>query len=168
MSFIKILAIATLCLIITIALYGPHKFLEQLWGNPDMGYVEIKSLSPIKKPNTALACPINYCKERSADISTGTYAKTVEKLREEIIDYFSKDKDAKIVGDHKDRLSMRFVTYSPVMRFPDTIQVQLITIDKNTSTLAIFARAKIGRNDFGANKTRIENILAAIKQYETP
>lgn len=168
MNFIKILAIATLCLVIAITLYGPHKFLEQLWGNPDMGYIEIKTLSPAIKPNTALACPADYCKGRSIDISTGTYAITTEKLREEIIDFFSKDKNADFVDDLEDRLSLRFVTHSPTMRFPDTIQVQLITIDKNTSTLAIFARAKIGREDFGANKARIKNILAAIKRYRTP
>lgn len=169
MSFIKILSLSTLCLALLIAFYGPHKFLEQLWGNPDMGYVDIKSLRPAKRPNTALACPVDYCnKQRTVDITTDIYTVTSDVLREEIIKYFRIDKNAKMIIDPENKLSLRFVTHSPILRFPDTIQVQLIPIDKTTSTLAILASAKMGHTDFGANKARIEKILSAITPFAKP
>lgn len=166
MSFIKYLSIATLCLFTLIAFYGPQKFLEQLWGKPDMGHVEINTLTPFKKPNTGLACPENYCTFTTPHIITGNYSAPTEKLHETIIEYFKTNKNAKNVSKVEDKLSLRFVTYSPTLRFPDTIQIQLIKLDESTSTLAIFARAKLGHSDFGANKKRIEDILATLKQFE--
>lgn len=169
MSFIKILVIATLCLAIVFTLYGPSRFLEQLWGNPDMGYVELKSLNRTSKPNTALACPPNHCSsQRPADITTGIYTVTSDVLRNDIIEYFDNDKNAKLVSNHEDDLSLRFVTHSPVLRFPDTIHIEFIPIDSDTSTLAIFAQAKLGHTDLGANKARIEQILVAISKYTQP
>lgn len=166
MNIIKYLSIASLCLVLLIALYGPSKFLEQFWGNPDMGYIEIKTLAPTNKPNTALACPLNYCTQRKPDIITSNYSVSSEILRDKIIDYFNNDTNAKYISAPEDKLSLRFITYSPTLRFPDTIQVQLIKSSQSTSTLAIFARAKIGHSDFGANKARVKEILAALKPFE--
>ena len=55
-------------------------------------------------------------------------------------------------------LRVVFVTYvqtSALFAFPDYISVKFIEIDANTSTLAVFSRSRLGKNDLGVNKKRV-------------
>ena len=56
----------------------------------------------------------------------------------------------------------RFIQYTRLMRFPDTIDVQVLPVGDNQSTLAIYSRSLVGRNDFGVNRARVERWLAAL------
>ena len=55
-----------------------------------------------------------------------------------------------------------YVQRSLVFRFPDTIWIQVLPLDANRSTLAIYSRSAYGRYDFGVNRSRVQAWLAAI------
>ena len=59
--------------------------------------------------------------------------------------------------------SFRALTFSPSARFPDIIDVQLLSVpDSETEFgVSVFARALVGQKDFDANKKRLEKIRAA-------
>ena len=55
----------------------------------------------------------------------------------------------------------RFVQYTRLMRYPDTIDVEVIPAGEN-STLALYSRSLVGRKDFGVNRARLKRWLAAL------
>ena len=56
----------------------------------------------------------------------------------------------------------RFLQRTRMMRFPDTIDVEVFPAPGG-STLAIYSRSLIGRRDFGVNRARIARWLAALE-----
>ena len=48
------------------------------------------------------------------------------------------------------------------MRFPDTIDAEVLPVGDNQSTLALYSRSLIGRKDFGVNRARLTRWLAAL------
>jgi len=58
----------------------------------------------------------------------------------------------------------RFVQYSRLMRFPDTIDVEVFPVGTDQSTLAIYSRSLVGYSDLGVNRARIARWLAALER----
>jgi len=54
------------------------------------------------------------------------------------------------------------VQHTRLMRFPDTIDLEVFPAGEGQSTLAIYSRSLIGRKDFGVNRARITRWLAAL------
>jgi len=48
---------------------------------------------------------------------------------------------------------------SLIFRFPDTIDIAVIAVGSDKSTLAIYSRSRYGRYDLGANGRRVEGWL---------
>jgi uncharacterized protein (DUF1499 family) len=48
------------------------------------------------------------------------------------------------------------------MRYPDTIDVEILPADEGRSTLAVYSRSLVGRKDFGVNHARLRRWLAAL------
>jgi uncharacterized protein (DUF1499 family) len=55
----------------------------------------------------------------------------------------------------------RFVQYTRLMRYPDTIDVEILPAE-GRSTLAVYSRSLVGRKDFGVNHARLRRWLAAL------
>jgi hypothetical protein len=55
-----------------------------------------------------------------------------------------------------------FLQRTRVMRFPDTIDVEVFP-SPGGSTIAIYSRSLIGRRDFGVNRARVARRLAAVE-----
>jgi uncharacterized protein (DUF1499 family) len=56
----------------------------------------------------------------------------------------------------------RILQHTRLMRFPDTIDIAVLAVADNQSTLAIYSRSLIGRGDLGVNSARIARWLAAL------
>ena len=52
------------------------------------------------------------------------------------------------------------------MRFPDTVSVVYFPKGAKRSNLAIYSRSQIGYSDMGVNKSRIENWLNGLRNFE--
>ena len=57
---------------------------------------------------------------------------------------------------------MRFLQLTRLMRFPDTIDAEVLPAGDNQSTLAIYSRSLVGRKDFGVNRARLERWYSAL------
>ena len=57
-----------------------------------------------------------------------------------------------------------FVQRTALLRFPDTVWVQLVALDAESSSLAIYSRSNYGYGDFGVNERRVRAWLAAIAE----
>jgi uncharacterized protein (DUF1499 family) len=131
---------------------------ELVFGSPDQGSVEFETFSRGAKPNTALACPAGYCTNAKADFVPPVYSLPEEKLRELITARVLAEPDVIPVYRHAapgQPTQDRYVQRTPLMRFPDTINIRFIPLTETSSTLAIFSRSQIGESDLGVNLARI-------------
>lgn len=142
-----------------------ERALKMLFGDPDMGQVEFSQIRPGKNPNQALACPQGLCANREPDLVSPLYALSADDLRKALRQGLEKELHLKRVAELPDALEERYVQHSPFWRFPDTIQVKFIPVSDTRSTIALFARAKIGVKDFGANRERIERWLGYLAPH---
>ena len=142
------------CLVGFLIIYfivGLERFWDKVGGDPDMGAVDFANVQRTQTPNQYLACPENLCAE-SRDIIAPIFNMPVDVLQNKV--------RALLISDR----SERYLARAPFLRFPDTINVQYFELTNNTSTIAIFARAKLGQSDLGANKQRIMTLLAQLAE----
>lgn len=143
--------------------YGIYYGIGKLTGSRlDIGPVDWATLTRHASPNDALVCPAAQCPSAKPDAEPKTYAMTPEQLLARLKAVAGAEPDTREVYcatdcDH----TARFVQYSRLMRYPDTIDVA-VEPAVGGATLAIYSRSLVGRSDFGVNRARITRWLAAL------
>ncbi|MEZ5870735.1 MAG: DUF1499 domain-containing protein [Nitratireductor sp.] len=144
---------------------GRWQSYEMLFGPGDLGPVDITTLSRNKTGNDALACPRGWCAAAS-DFEPPVYALKVGALAQRFAESLNAESKLEVVDNTAGGLRLRFVQYTPLMEFPDTIQVDFLSLDENRSTLAIYSRSKYGYGDMGTNLARIKRWLERLHPQE--
>ncbi len=164
------LLLAILCavavLLILLSLWGWEKAWTATFGPPDLGPIDFEGLKKRSRPNQGLIAPADLSDESSVDATSPVYDLSAEHLRAELLKIALAEPNIERVDDGSDPLRLRFVQRSPRMRFPDTINVSIIPVDANTSTLAYYARAQIGYRDFDVNLKRGKRWLGRLNEFE--
>ena len=133
-----------------------------LFGRPDLGPVEFATLERRSSPNDALACPPGVCPKARADIEPPVFPVAGEQLRRIVSEVAQSEPNTRLVYSSRWGEEDRYVAYTPLMRFPDTISVMIVGEGEGRSTLAIYSRSQIGYGDLGANRARVERWLRKI------
>jgi uncharacterized protein (DUF1499 family) len=131
-------------------------------GAPDLGAVDFETLVRRSRPNDALACPQDLCRTARPDIVPPLYPVSAERLREIVAGIAREDPETQIVYSARWEEQDRYVARTRLMRFPDTINVRIVPVAADASTIAIYSRSQIGYSDWGVNRKRIERWLDAI------
>jgi uncharacterized protein (DUF1499 family) len=144
--------------------YGAYYGLAKLMGSRlDIGPVNWSTLTRHETPNDALVCPASHCPNAKPDAEPKIYsvapAELLARLRR--IALAEPDTSELSCGADCDHTA-RILQHTRLMRFPDTIDIAVIAVTDNQSTLAIYSRSLIGRSDFGVNRARIERWLAML------
>lgn len=144
--------------------YGAYYGLAKLTGSRlDIGPVNFATLTRHDTPNDALVCPAARCPNAKPDEEPKTYPMTPAELLARLKAVVLAEPDTKELScapncDHTDR----FVQYTRLMRYPDTIDIEVFSVPDNRSTLAIYSRSLVGRSDLGVNHARVMRWLAAL------
>lgn len=69
------------------------------------------------------------------------------------------------LGGAPEALWTTYVQRSPWMKFPDYVSVKTIDLGNGRGTLAIYSRARFGRDDLGVNRARVERWMAALTPF---
>jgi uncharacterized protein (DUF1499 family) len=144
--------------------YGIYYGLAKLMGSRlDIGPVHWSTLTRHETPNDALVCPASHCPNAKPDAEPKTYsvapAELLAKLKR--IALSEPDTTELYCATDCDRTA-RILQHTRLMRYPDTIDIEVLPLADNHSTLAIYSRSLIGRGDLGVNRARIERWLAAL------
>lgn len=135
--------------------YGRENVWKVFFGQADMGAVDFSSLVPSKKPNSALFCPENYCPNAQHKSPSPIFEMPAQQLKDKLFSIINAEPHTKQVANDDENHAYRFVQYTPLMRFPDTIRIKIIKLSDDKSTLAIFSESQIGRSDLNVNYKRI-------------
>ena len=141
--------------------YGAWYGLAKLTGAPlDIGPVTWATLQRHWTPNDALVCPAGRCPDAKPDIEPRVYPAEPSALLARLREVARSEPNVTELSFEPGRIA-RFVQQTRLMRFPDTIDVEVFPA-ADGATLAIYSRSLIGRKDFGVNRARVERWLAAL------
>jgi hypothetical protein len=129
-----------------------------LFGPADQGPVDFATLQRRNTPNDALVCPSWLCRA-APDIAAPLYALPAADLRRRVIDVVLRSGDAVQVAEGGVNRSDRFVVRTRWLRFPDTVDLMVIPLGPDRSTLALYSRSLVGRGDLGTNLARLRRWL---------
>jgi uncharacterized protein (DUF1499 family) len=128
----------------------------------DMGPIDFATLRRRSSPNDALACPPGHCTFATPDRATKVYDMPPAALSARLTQVALAEPRTRALPCPPSCELLRFVQYSRLMGFPDTIDVQILPSGNGQSTLAIYSRSLVGHGDFGVNRARIDRWLAAL------
>jgi uncharacterized protein (DUF1499 family) len=144
--------------------YGAYYGLAKLTGSLlDIGRVDWAALTRHSTPNDALVCPGAHCPNAKPDRESKTYAMPPAALlaRLKSIALAEPGTSELPCAPDCDRIA-RVLQHSRLMRFSDTIDIEVLPIGENQSTVAIYSRSLLGRKDFGVNRARVERWFAKL------
>jgi hypothetical protein len=129
----------------------------------DMGPVDFATLRRRDTPNDALVCPPGHCPQAVPDWPAKTYDMPAAGLADRISRIALAEPNTSTLHCQPPcEGTMRLVQESRVMRFPDTIDIAVLPVGGDKSTLAIYSRSLLGYGDFGVNRARIARWLAEL------
>lgn len=140
---------------------GPEK-LWQRFGPADLGAVDFATLKRRDTPNDALACQAEFCAAK-ADIETPVFAVPAQMTFRAVDAAVAGEPDLERTAADEAQGTLRYVQRSRLMRFPDTINVKVMSLPDGRSTVLIYSRSQLGRGDFGVNRARIARWISLIE-----
>jgi uncharacterized protein (DUF1499 family) len=140
--------------------------MDRIWGlifgNPDLGAVDFRSLVRRTQPNDALICPRDHCPSAVVDREPPVWPVAAERLRS-IVSAVARGQPGTTILEERGAQQMRYLVRSRLLRFPDTVNVEVVGRGENRATLALYSRSQIGRSDFGTNRRRLERWVNLIE-----
>lgn len=137
------------------------------WGRGDGAVSEplpdFATLRLADTPNQYLILPARFEARATPHAVSPVFDVPVGRLERTALEIIREQPRTVAVASEPARRSYAFVQRTLLLRFPDTVTVRFVELDDRTSALAIYSRSKIGRSDFGANRKRVEDWLAAIR-----
>src|SRR5262249_10225453 len=137
------------------------------FGQPDLGPVTFETLTRQPSRNDALACPPGLCTAQ-ADIVPPVFNVSARDLRLAFGRMLQNEPLVQLADADDLVPSERYVQRTPLLRFPDTIDVRFIDLPEGRSTIALYSRSQVGSADMGVNRARIERWLAALSRAVPP
>jgi uncharacterized protein (DUF1499 family) len=145
-------------------IYGVYYGVAKRTGSRlDIGPVDWATLTRHATPNDALVCPASHCPNAKADEEAKVYPLAPTDLLARVKRVALAEPDTKeLPGAPGRERGVRFVQYTRLMRYPDTIDLEVVPVGESQSTLALYSRSLVGRKDFGVNRARLQRWLAAV------
>jgi len=157
---ILLIAIALVgAIVLGFVLVGRERSWELIAGSPDTGPRDFGAGRRSPTPNDTLACSPGLCENPDFEIAPVEQAPAdaIARLAQRLT---ASDPLSRRIDDRKDPSRARFVTYSPLMRFPDMIHLEARTMPDGRTGLMAYAAAQLGKSDLGKNRARLEALLA--------
>ena len=146
------------------ATYGRAATWALMFGDPDLGSFDRSAPVRASRPNDALMCTPGLCDGVDVDVELPDYAGPPERLIEGIDTAMRASGEIlRRVDDTSDPTQARYVTWTPLMRFPDTSSFEAVPLDNGRVGLVAYGRAQIGYSDNGVNRRRLEKILVRLE-----
>ena len=142
-------------------LIGRERSWELIAGSPDTGQYDFDTAQRSATSNDALACSPGLCTD--PDFEIGAFddapAIAIERLSQRLL---ASDPLARRVDDRKNPAKARFVTHSPLMRFPDVIHLEARAMPDGRTGIMAYAKAQLGKSDMGKNRDRLKALLGKL------
>ncbi len=127
----------------------------------EVDFVELATLERPSSPNTYLVCPPEHT-TAAIDRAPPVYELAPDELERVWLDALADAPRLSRRAAEPERRRYLFVQRTPVLRFPDVIQLEVLEVPPDGSTICLYSRSLYGYSDFGENRARVEGWLARI------
>jgi len=148
---------------VLIAIIGREQALKVVLGPIEVETINFRQLKLPPKPNRFLVCPPEYC-AANFHMASPVFAVSNIELRQRWIKLMTTQPRIEPGAADDQVMQYDFVQRSALMRYPDSITVRFIPLEKERSTLAIYSRSHYGYSDFGINEARIRAWLEKLER----
>jgi uncharacterized protein (DUF1499 family) len=124
--------------------------------------VDIKELRDPLPGNSFLACPPNYCVAAAAP--SPIFALRADRLEQAWRQILAGEPGIVIVADEPTQSRLVVVQHTQVLRFPDIVTAEFVTLDGERSSIAVYSKSRYGSGDFGTNRRRVVAWLDRLRQ----
>jgi len=143
--------------------YGRQNSWQALFGPADLGPYDFSAPSRTGQLNDYLACPETACGSARPEFVTRAYTVPAAQL-------FAAAQAAirtlpgkpEIIGVNPVDTRLRAVIYTPTMRVPTTLSLQVKPDGDAASMLFVYSRSRIGFYDFGRDESNVQALIAEI------
>ncbi len=131
-------------------------------------FVSFRTLKRPAKPNTYLLAPPDLCLAAEPDAAAPSFSMSSRGLFSQLSEIIAGERSWGHVVADAEALRLKFIARTSLMRFRDDVDIMVIAPDaqanngENAATLAIYSRSRVGYSDLGANKKRVDHILAKL------
>lgn len=141
--------------------YGRERTWVLVAGQPDLGPYDFEIAKRRRTANDALLCTPPLCGQ-AADEELPEYDEKPGELISRLDGKIpSLSQHVRRVDDGGNEARSRYVVHTPLMRFPDTVDIEAVPLDNGKTGLRAYGRAQIGRRDMGNNLSRLKRWLGA-------
>ncbi|MEX3012010.1 DUF1499 domain-containing protein [Hoeflea sp. TYP-13] len=162
-ALVLVAIVAAIIVVLALAFfaYGRERSWALIAGSPDRGRLTLATQKRSPTANDAVACTQGL--REDCEIPLPAFDETPANLNERLAGQIeARDPLARRVDDGKAPDHLRYITYSPTMRFPDLINIEFVEMDDGRTGIIAYARAQLGKLDFGANRARLERYFEGL------
>ena len=128
-------------------------------------YLNFEGFRRSQKPNNYLIAPEGLCRKSSPDDVSPLIKKSPEALFRRLVGLFESSSGWKNLDYDENNRRISVVAVTPLLRFKDDLDIRVLPVEglpegQVGSHIAIYSRSRIGYSDLGANKKRVEALLA--------
>lgn len=127
-------------------------------------FIDFAGLTRPSSPNTCLVAPDGLCRNAATDWTAPVFSLAPAELARAVRGVISSQGSWKNLAVSDDGLGFHFVAVTALLRFKDDIHIRVLPSNGNGSTIAIYSASRIGHSDLGANKKRVQNVLAMLEE----
>lgn len=154
LALVAILAVA----VAFFFLYGRANTWQLLTGDLDLGRIDASAPTRTEKPHDALMCSPGLCENVRTDATLPVYDADPQTLLERVDTAMrATEPHLRRVDDGSDPNRRRYVTFTALMRYPDTASFVAVPVGGGTGLIA-FSRSKLGYSDRGVNLKRLKRV----------
>lgn len=127
--------------------------------------VDFQTLVRPASPNTFLLAPEGFCSSAKADAASPVFPLAPDALFDRLVSLIGNTKGWKTTLQDSKARHVEAVATTKVLKFKDDIAFEVVSdTDPEKSKLAVYSRSRVGYHDLGANRKRVEWLLAELKQ----
>ena len=128
-------------------------------------YLNFEGFRRSQKPNNYLIAPDGLCRKSTPDAASPLVKKSPEALFRRLIALFEASSGWKHLDYDEKNHRISVVAVTSLLRFKDDVDIRVLPVDglqqgQVGSHVAIYSRSRVGYSDLGANKKRVEALLA--------
>ncbi|SNB65472.1 Protein of unknown function [Arboricoccus pini] len=130
----------------------------------DEGLIDPTTVERSSTPNDYLACLASAC-QAEVDVPTQIFVAPATKLFQAWRDVIAAQPRTVIRNVDEKRLLLSAEESSPVFGLVDELALKVIPVSETTSTFALYSRSRSGFFDFGANKSRVADLIVDVRRH---
>lgn len=130
-------------------------------GAGDADFVDLATLERPARPNSYLVCPADRT-TAEVDREPPVYALAPDELERVWLEALADEPRLERRAAESARRRYVFVQRTPVLRFPDVVQLDVLDVAPDRSTVCLYSRSVYGYSDLGANRARVEDWLGRL------